>query len=137
MENRMGLQLKDQAAMMIHGLPSRINGLARLRMQALQPLKLVSLKSLYGVLEIMTRSRGLRTDQANLARTTPGVIAAGDRPAGTAMQLLKRGWIDTSRKLREVGTMLREGGRQVQGHTSGELKIQICLTTFARSKKGA
>ena len=106
-------------------------------MQALQPLKLVSLKSLYGVLEIMIRNRGLRTDQANPARTTPEVIAAGDRLAGIAMQLLKSEWIDISEKLREVGTMLRKGGRQVQVHMSGELKTQICLTTLERSMKGA
>ena len=63
----------------------------------------------------------------------PRVIAAGVKLAGIVMWWLKTAWTDIREKLREVGTPLRRGGRQVQGHMSGELRMQTSLTTFARS----
>ena len=85
----------------------------------------------------MIRKSGLMIDQANPARTSLEVTADGDRLADIAMQLLKKGWIDISRRLREVGTVLKEGGRQIQEYMNGGLRTQIFLTTSGSSTRGA
>ena len=131
-----GLLMRAQRRL-INRLLSRISGLGKRLMQALLPLKLANLKSLYWVLELMIRERGLMIDQANPARTSLEVTADGDRLASIAMPSLKKGWIDISRKLREVGTVLKEGGRQIQEYMNGGLRTQIFLTTSASSMSGA
>ena len=84
----------------------------------------------------MISEAGPMIDQANLAKTSFEVTADGDRLAGIAMPLLKRGWIDISRKLREVETVLREEGRQIQERMNGGLRTQVFPTTSGSSTRG-